>query len=95
MSHPSGAAGLAALSVCESILLSLTDNNIIDDAEAKAILADAAEAHRGAAPLSDGAADDHAEAADLLEGILRKGNAVRRVRPNPLVKEDDSGPAGQ
>ena len=58
MDGGSGAAGLAALSVCESILLSLTENEIIDDAEARAILADAAAAHRGAAPLADGASRD-------------------------------------
>ena len=46
MSNVSGAAGHAALAICESILLSLTENKIIDGAEAKAILADAAAAHR-------------------------------------------------
>ena len=45
MGNGSGAAGLAALSVCESILLSLTENGIVDEAEAKAILTDAATAH--------------------------------------------------
>jgi hypothetical protein len=46
MSSVSGAAGHAALAICESMLLSLTENNIIDATEAKAILADAAAAHR-------------------------------------------------
>jgi hypothetical protein len=73
----STAAGLAALSLCESILLSLTENQIIDEAEAKAILQDAARAHREAVPLSDGAGKDHAEAAELLETIMNKGNSVR------------------
>jgi hypothetical protein len=77
MDGGSGAAGLAALSVCESILLSLTENGIVDAAEAKAILADAAAAHRGAAPLADGAAGDHEEAAALIERILKDGNSVR------------------
>ena len=39
---PSGAPGLAALSICESMLLSMTDTGVIDDDEAKAILEDAA-----------------------------------------------------
>jgi hypothetical protein len=79
MSGVSGAAGLAALSVCESILLSLTENEIIDAAEARAILADAAAAHRGVMPLADGAAGDHAEAAALIERILEGGNSVRHA----------------
>jgi len=79
MDGGSGAAGLAALSVCESILLSLTENEIIDDVEARAILADAAAAHRGAVPPADGAAGDHAEAAALIERILEGGNSVRHA----------------
>ena len=81
MSDTIGAAGLAALSICESILLSLTDKGIIDEAEAKAILTDAAAAHRGAEPLADGDAGLHAEAAALIEGIRDHGNSVRRTRP--------------
>jgi hypothetical protein len=44
----SNAAGLAALSICESLLLSLTDLEIIERGEAVSILEDAAAAHRGA-----------------------------------------------
>ena len=54
MSSGSDATGLAALSICEAILLSLTDNAIIDQAEGHAILTDAATAHRGAAPALRG-----------------------------------------
>ena len=79
MSASSAAAGLAALSLCESILLSLTENKIIGEAEAKAILQDAATAHRAAVPLSDGAGGDHAEAAALLESIIAHGNSVRHA----------------
>jgi hypothetical protein len=86
----SGAAGVAALSVCESLLLSLTDNGIIDAAEAKAILLDAAAAHRGAVPLADGHAGVHEEVAALLEAIVRDGNAVRRTRPALATVGDGS-----
>ena len=79
MDGGSGAAGLAALSVCESMLLSLTENEVIDAAEARAILADAAAAHRAAAPLADGAAGDHEGAAALIERVLQGGNSVRRA----------------
>jgi hypothetical protein len=76
MSSISGAAGHAALAICESMLLSLTENKIIDAAEARAILADAAAAHRNTVPLvSDSTA--HEEAAALIEAILDGGNSVR------------------
>ena len=68
MSSVSGAAGHAALAICESMLVSLTENKIIDGAEAKAILADAAAAHRHSIPLVvDGGAAAHEEAATLIE----------------------------
>src|SRR5690349_1766888 len=85
MGKKSGAAGLAALSVCEAILLSLTDNEIIDQAEAKAILTDAAVAHRHAAPLADGAGGEHEAAAAVIEAIRDGGNSVRRTRPVPAI----------
>jgi hypothetical protein len=78
MSDISGAAGHAALAICESMLLSLTENKVIDAAEAKAILQDAAAAHRNAIPLlADGSA--HNEAATLIETILKRGNSVRQA----------------
>jgi hypothetical protein len=77
MSSVSGAAGHAALAICESMLLSLTENKIIDEAEARAILADAAAAQSNSVPLlADGAVHD--EAATLIEAILEGGNSVRR-----------------
>lgn len=88
MTDGSRAAGIAALSICESILLSLIDNKIIDAAEARAVLADAAEAHRGAAPQADGAANDHVEAAELIEAIISNGNAVRRRRSASTIPDE-------
>jgi hypothetical protein len=82
MDGDSGAAGLAALAICESMLLSLTENKLIDDAEARAILEDAAAAHRNAIPLGPGS-EDHAAAALLIERILKGGNSVRGERPAP------------
>ncbi len=80
MSSVSGAAGHAALAICESILLSLTESKVINQAEAKAILADAAAAHRNAVPLvTDGSAEAHTEAATLIEALLTGGNSVRHA----------------
>ena len=80
MSSISGAAGHAALAICESMLLSLTENKIIDQAEATAILADAAAAHRSSVPLvADGGTAAHEEAAALIETMLKGGNSVRHA----------------
>ena len=83
-----GAAGLAALSICESMLLSLTDTRLIDGNEAKAILEDAATAHNHAAGAGNGKAGDHREAAAIIEAIITGGNSVRHSRR-------DSGGAAQ
>jgi hypothetical protein len=78
MSNVSGAAGHAALAICESMLLSLTENKVIDKTEARAILTDAAAAHRNSIPLlTDGTA--HNEAATLIEALLKGGNSVRHA----------------
>jgi hypothetical protein len=78
MTMASGAAGQAALSICESMLLALTERQIIDVAEARAILEDAATAHRNAILMvADGTV--HAEAATLIEAILKGGNSVRNA----------------
>ena len=80
MSSVSGTAGHAALAICESMLLSLTENKIIDAAEASAILEDAAAAHRHSILLvTDGSAGSHEEAAALIEAILAGGNSVRHA----------------
>jgi hypothetical protein len=94
MSSGPGATGLAALSICEAILLSLTDNEFIDEAEAKAILTDAASAHREAVPLSAGDARKHEHAAAIIEAIRDGGNSVRRVRLDLEVdgKDDADDP---
>ena len=78
MSDP---AGLAALAICESMLLSLTEAGSIDNNEARAILEDAAAAHRNAAGLVDGASDDHLEAAALIERMLAGRDPVRPGLP--------------
>lgn len=67
--NPPHAAGLAALAVCESMLLSLAESKVLAAAEARAILEDAAATTRNAgALLPDGAG--HAAAAELIEAIL-------------------------
>lgn len=80
MSSVSGAAGHAALAICESMLLSLTESKIIDEAEARAILEDAATAHRNTLPAVTGSGTTaNQEAAALIEAILAGGNSVRHA----------------
>lgn len=76
MSQSAGASGLAALAICESLLLSLTESKILAAGEAKSILEDAAAAHRNAIGLSH---DDgrHRAAAEVIDLILAGGNSVR------------------
>jgi hypothetical protein len=76
MSTHSNAAGLAALSICESLLLSLTDLEIIENQEAVAILEDAAAAHRGAVAEAHNP-DAHQAAADVIDSIIKGRNSVR------------------
>jgi hypothetical protein len=62
------------------MLLSLTENKIIDQTEARAILEDAAAAHRHSIPLvTDGGATAHEQAATLIEELLKGGNSVRHA----------------
>ena len=76
MDRKAGAAGLAALAICESLLLALTESKILGANEARSVLEDAAAAHRNAIPLvPDGS--HHEAAAAAIELILAGGNSVR------------------
>jgi len=71
------ASGLAALSICESLILALCDLKLMNEKQAVDVLADAISAHRGAiGDPSDVAM--HLEAATILERILAGGNSIRR-----------------
>ncbi len=75
----SEAAGIATLSICESLLISLVESEIIDTTKARAILEDAATTIRKAVPQADGAASSYVAAAALIESILDHGNSVRHA----------------
>ncbi|MFN4130544.1 MAG: hypothetical protein ACK4GC_12135 [Paracoccaceae bacterium] len=76
MTDPTDVAGIAALTICESLLLALNDRNILPEREIVGILKDAAAAHY---PAPDGkdAATSNAVAA-LINKIIDGGNSVRR-----------------
>ena len=76
MKTNANAAGLAALSICESLLLSLTDLEIIERKEAVSILSDAATAHRSAVAEAKNP-EAHQAAADVIDRIIKGKNSVR------------------
>ncbi|MQX38632.1 hypothetical protein [Roseospira navarrensis] len=71
-------AGLAALSICESLLLSMTDLEIIDRDEAHAILEDAATAHRSAREAATNQ-QVHRDVAELIDRIIKGRNSTRPI----------------
>ncbi|AXQ96204.1 hypothetical protein LV780_21170 (plasmid) [Cereibacter azotoformans] len=73
---PPDTAGVAALAICEALLLSLFDRQILPEAEIVGLLEDAAAAHAG--HPEDGDAELHREAARLIAGISVGQNTLRR-----------------
>ena len=71
------ASGVAALSICESLLLAMGDLKIMGEKEALGIIEDAAEAHRGVGGSTKDVAL-HLEVVAILERIITGGNSVRR-----------------
>lgn len=75
------ACGMAALSICESLLLALNDLNVLADTDAVGIINDAASAHRDAGTTIDEKAM-HQSVVTILDRIIASGNSVRRPAPN-------------
>jgi hypothetical protein len=67
----------AALSICESLLLSLNDRKILEEHEILGVLRDAAAAHSND-PGDDGQRALHDDVAALINRIIDGGNSVRR-----------------
>jgi hypothetical protein len=77
MSDPNIYSGLAALSICEALLLALNDAKILPESEIMGILKDAAASHEHAGG-SDMERDAHTAAAAIINRIIASGNSVRR-----------------
>lgn len=71
------ASGLAALSICESLILAMGDLKIMREEDAVGVIEDAAAAHRSASGTPQRIAL-HLEAAAILDRILAGGNSIRR-----------------
>jgi hypothetical protein len=71
------ASGLAALSICESLLLAMGDLKVMNEEQVMGVMNDAACAHRNAI----GSVEDkalHLEVVTILDRIIASGNSVRR-----------------
>jgi hypothetical protein len=70
------ADGTAALGICESLILALTDRKIITEKEATDLLTDVVVSHIAAADASK-TPDKHRAVADIVQRILDGKNGVR------------------
>ena len=77
MSYHQDPAGMAALSICEALLLALNDCKLLPEREIVGILRDAAANHENAhGPEAE--RQTHAATADLINEIIVGGNLSRR-----------------
>lgn len=70
------ADGTAALGICESLLLALTDLKIISEQDARDLLTDVATTHTEAAATAQ-APEKHQAVVNIVERILAGKNGVR------------------
>jgi hypothetical protein len=71
------ADGTAALGICESLLLALTDAKILSEQDARALLTDVVTTHQEAVCASDSPGKHHAVIA-IVQRILAGKNGVRQ-----------------
>tara|TARA_R110000772_G_scaffold231592_1_gene342432 strand:+ start:41608 stop:41868 length:261 start_codon:yes stop_codon:yes gene_type:complete len=70
-------SGMAALSICEALLLALNDHKLLPESEIIGVLKDAAATHENAAGLQSDP-EMHRGVAALINQIIAGGNSVRR-----------------
>ena len=70
-------SGIAALTICEALLLALNDYKLLPEREILGVLKDAAATHVKAVGL-DADSKTHQDVADLINRIIAGGNSVRR-----------------
>ncbi|MCV2868305.1 hypothetical protein OEW28_06650 [Defluviimonas sp. WL0002] len=68
-------AGMAALSICEALLLAMIDRKVLPELEIIGVLRDAAATHENDTGPD---AEMHRAVAALINGIIAGGNSVRR-----------------
>ena len=78
MSHHQDPVGMAALSICEALLLAMGDRDLLPEVEIVGILRDAAATHQNAIG-SETEREAHTAAARLITEIIVGGNLSRRT----------------
>ena len=71
-----GAEGMAALGICESLLLALTDLKIISEEDVRDLLTDVATTHHETAAASQ-TPEKHQAVAEIVRRILAGKNGMR------------------
>jgi len=77
MSNHNTHSGIAALTICEALLLALNDANILPEKDILGILKDAATTHENATD-SSASGKEHEAVAQMINRIISGGNSVRR-----------------
>ena len=77
MTNQNNYCGMAALTICESLLLALNDRNILPEHHIMGVLSDAASTHENAAG-TEAEIEAHLQVAALIRKIIAGGNSVRR-----------------
>jgi hypothetical protein len=70
-------SGMAALTICEALLLALNDAQVLPEKEIMGVLRDAAATHENAGG-SEAEVEMHKATAVLIRRIIAGGNSVRR-----------------
>lgn len=71
-------SGMAALSICEALLLAMNDHKLLPEHEIVGVLRDAAATHENAVG-PDAQKESHRAVAELINRIIAGGNSVRRL----------------
>lgn len=70
-------AGMAALSICEALLLAMNDHKLLPESEIMGVLRDAAATHESATG-TEAETESHRTVATIINRIIAGGNSVRR-----------------
>lgn len=71
-------AGVAALSICEALLLAMNEKGLLPEQEIVGVLRDAAATHENATGTEE-ETTTHKAVANLINVIISGGNSVRRT----------------
>ncbi|MFO7921655.1 hypothetical protein DZD18_00835 [Rhodobacteraceae bacterium W635] len=70
-------AGMAALSICEALMLAMNDRELLPEHEIMGVLRDAAATHENATG-TEAETEAHRAVAKIINRIIAGGNSVRR-----------------